>query len=236
MLMAIATFYRELRRRRVLNTLLIYMVCCWVIMQIVDVLFPVIGLEDSDAQIILVLIAVGLPVCFISAWFFQITKNAVVKTPPFEEQRVYERRLQTLPRPSNRRTDDRRSSFVLLRIANEHSSAHISAPSQWQLRCETAPFKGQLYLVNSEITFGRGKNCEIRTADPRVSRQHAVIRIDNDKLQVQDLSSNSGTFVNGKKVEQATLLHGDEVHFGKIEFVVVGGDNADAVTSFFPSG
>jgi pSer/pThr/pTyr-binding forkhead associated (FHA) protein len=52
-----------------------------------------------------------------------------------------------------------------------------------------------------------------------VSRQHARIRLEEDKFLLFDLGSANGTFVNGQRLEQpVTLAENDVVRFGEIEF------------------
>jgi phosphoserine phosphatase RsbU/P len=47
-----------------------------------------------------------------------------------------------------------------------------------------------------------------------VSREHAVIEVTGDKFVIKDLGSRFGTFVNDKRIEESTLVHGDRVRVG----------------------
>ncbi|MDX2077395.1 MAG: FHA domain-containing protein [bacterium] len=52
-----------------------------------------------------------------------------------------------------------------------------------------------------------------------ISRKHATIRHNGDKLELVDLGSRNGTFLNGKKLESeqsVPLTHNDEIRLGKI--------------------
>lgn len=52
-----------------------------------------------------------------------------------------------------------------------------------------------------------------------ISRKHAAIRRKGDQLELVDLGSRNGTFLNGKKIESnqsALLTHHDEIRLGKI--------------------
>jgi pSer/pThr/pTyr-binding forkhead associated (FHA) protein len=42
----------------------------------------------------------------------------------------------------------------------------------------------------------------------------------NDGLDVEDLGSTNGTFVNGRKVRRAPLRAGDTLKVGRVEFAV----------------
>lgn len=56
-----------------------------------------------------------------------------------------------------------------------------------------------------------------------ISRRHAIIRWQDEALQVVDLGSRNGTYVNGKKVQphqSLQLRHGDEIRLGKMSLRV----------------
>src|SRR5204862_1975712 len=50
------------------------------------------------------------------------------------------------------------------------------------------------------------------------SRRHAELVTDDKGVQVRDLGSSNGTFLNGSRVETCTLSLGDTVTFGKVPF------------------
>ena len=69
--------------------------------------------------------------------------------------------------------------------------------------------KGRIYPLGSQLTIGRGVNCDIVTADPRASRLHADIRRSPDgRFFLTDPGSLNGTYVNGQRVGQ-TLTFDD---------------------------
>lgn len=87
----------------------------------------------------------------------------------------------------------------------------------------SAQFLGHvLPLGAGSITFGRD-HPDSRLAlhdDRRMSRAHAeIIRI-RQEVVVRDLRSRNGTFVNGERVDHATLQDGDIVRMGSIALVV----------------
>jgi two-component system cell cycle response regulator len=76
---------------------------------------------------------------------------------------------------------------------------------------------GAMYkLPRSEAKIGRGTNCEVRLPDDGVSRAHARIVSDGDRVMLQDLDSRNGTFLNGTKVAGLTpLADGDKIQIGR---------------------
>ena len=60
------------------------------------------------------------------------------------------------------------------------------------------------------LTAGRTSQCEIQIDDPSVSRRHCTIALlANGLLQIKDLDSANGTFVNERPVKDATARPGD---------------------------
>lgn len=67
-------------------------------------------------------------------------------------------------------------------------------------------------------TIGRHSRNRICFPDPSLSKDHAVIRIDRNRVcVVQDLSSTNGTYVNGVRIDGECILHdGDTIKVGKV--------------------
>ncbi len=83
------------------------------------------------------------------------------------------------------------------------------------LLVEVSPNKGVRHEVGSEAVIGR-ENCEIEVPDGEVSRRHASIAIRNGKVEIEDLGSRNGTFVNEHRVAGAQQLRtGDRVRVGE---------------------
>jgi pSer/pThr/pTyr-binding forkhead associated (FHA) protein len=76
-------------------------------------------------------------------------------------------------------------------------------------------------LPGSLKTMGRATGAEFIVDAPLVSRLHCRFRLGTgDQLDVEDLGSTNGTWVNGRKVERAPLRDGDTVKVGRVEFVI----------------
>ena len=62
-----------------------------------------------------------------------------------------------------------------------------------------------------------------------VSRVHCRLTLLSDgQLELRDLESTNGTFVNGKRVETARLASGDRIQVGRLELVAQREENASA--------
>lgn len=72
-------FIAELRKRNVLRVGAAYMVVGWLILQFVDVVFPMFGLDEALGRPILIIMLIGLPITLILAWVFEITPEGIKK-------------------------------------------------------------------------------------------------------------------------------------------------------------
>ncbi len=73
---------RELRRRRVLGTVALYIVTAWVVIQAASELFPGLDIPDRAIRYVWLAAVLGFPIAALFAWRFQITSEGVFKTPP----------------------------------------------------------------------------------------------------------------------------------------------------------
>ncbi|MBI9015870.1 MAG: FHA domain-containing protein [Phycisphaerae bacterium] len=78
----------------------------------------------------------------------------------------------------------------------------------------------QIPIGVGAMVMGRHDDCDIHVPEIHVSRRHCTITINDELLQVQDLSSRNGTFVNNQKVEKAALADGDKLRLGHVVFWV----------------
>ena len=83
------SFFQELKRRKVTRTCILYIVLCWGVLQVGDILYPALGLDPDKASLAFLYLAVaGFPVTFLVAWFLQLTPHGIVRTGSFVERRV----------------------------------------------------------------------------------------------------------------------------------------------------
>ncbi len=64
--------------------------------------------------------------------------------------------------------------------------------------------------------LGRDPNCDIVLNDTKCSRRHATVEEGPEGLVIRDAGSANGTYVNGRRVEQAPLRPGDTVRLGDV--------------------
>jgi pSer/pThr/pTyr-binding forkhead associated (FHA) protein len=75
-------------------------------------------------------------------------------------------------------------------------------------------------LPSSVTIVGRRHDCDLRIPLPTVSRRHCEFSENNEALEIHDLDSKWGTFVNGQRVNgQVPLKPGDTIRIGPLTFV-----------------
>jgi TolB-like protein/Tfp pilus assembly protein PilF len=71
------SLFAELKRRNVFRVGAAYVVVAWLLLQVVDVVAPILELPDSAAKLILLIIAIGFVPTLIFAWAFELTPEGV---------------------------------------------------------------------------------------------------------------------------------------------------------------
>lgn len=106
------------------------------------------------------------------------------------------------------------------------STPYQSEPTVGRLVTLSGPAAGQEFFAASpRNTVGRGATNTIAVPDLSMSRQHfEIVRNPDDTFMIVDLLSINGTTLNGLRVKEAELRHGDYIDVGssKFQFIVTG--------------
>ena len=95
------------------------------------------------------------------------------------------------------------------------------AVPKYVLRGVSGAVFGKVFPVSGPTAIGRAPECDISVQGDEISRRHALVKPTPDGLSVEDLGSSNGTYVNGKRVQQAFLAAGDELKLDTVRFIVV---------------
>jgi pSer/pThr/pTyr-binding forkhead associated (FHA) protein len=74
----------------------------------------------------------------------------------------------------------------------------------------------EISMSGDRISFGRGSESDYRFADDGLSRLHATVYRDGERVWIVDENSTNGSFVNGEKVTGSgtPLRDGDAIKIG----------------------
>jgi len=75
------SFYAEIKRRKVAQVAVVYLVVAWLIAQVIDVVNDPLSLPPWFATVVIVFLAIGFPIAIIFGWVFDITPVGVTRTP-----------------------------------------------------------------------------------------------------------------------------------------------------------
>jgi pSer/pThr/pTyr-binding forkhead associated (FHA) protein len=92
----------------------------------------------------------------------------------------------------------------------------------WVLRtAEGAEFPFTFRILPGNIkTVGRATRADFIVDAPLVSRVHCRLTAGAAELEVFDLDSTNGTFVNGERIDRALLKIGDRLGVGRVELTI----------------
>ncbi len=74
---------------------------------------------------------------------------------------------------------------------------------------------GNTVDVRDGLVIGRVAQCDVTIADTKASRRHARLVVQGTVVEIEDLGSSNGTFLNGSRVQRRVLRSGDEIAIGK---------------------
>ena len=82
------SFFEELKRRKVFRVAASYAVVAFVIMQLVEILFPMFNFPQWTQQFTVIIVLLGFPIAVILSWVFDKTPHGYIKTDSHETQDI----------------------------------------------------------------------------------------------------------------------------------------------------
>ncbi len=70
------------------------------------------------------------------------------------------------------------------------------------------------FTAGHDVVIGRDQSADIRIADPRISREHLILRFEQGKWLAIDNGSVNGTFVNGYRRPVIDIHDGQSINIG----------------------
>ena len=98
-------------------------------------------------------------------------------------------------------------------------------PPMWILRSSETPDDGWTFRLTPGAikTVGRAPRADFILDAALVSRLHCRLTANDSSVEVVDLKSTNGTFVNDKRIDRATISAGDRLRVGRVELEIQRG-------------
>lgn len=81
--------------------------------------------------------------------------------------------------------------------------------------------EGPSIVLNKPIILlGRHAECDVQIDSQKISRKHCCIILLKDKAFIRDLGSTNGISINGKKVQEGSIIPGDELCIGNCKYIL----------------
>ncbi|MDQ2653972.1 MAG: FHA domain-containing protein [Chloroflexota bacterium] len=109
----------------------------------------------------------------------------------------------------------------MIHVVAGFSAASVPSDSQPGPIARLIPLSGEgnvIVLTGLETAVGRATGNDLVISAAEVSREHARLRRDGNVLEVRDLGSRNGTWVNGVRISTHRARSGDEIAFGTLRY------------------
>lgn len=73
--------FAELKRRRVVRALVVYLIVAWGTVEVADVVVPNVGLPQWTVTLVILLAALGAPIALVLAWLYDVTPSGIERAP-----------------------------------------------------------------------------------------------------------------------------------------------------------
>jgi pSer/pThr/pTyr-binding forkhead associated (FHA) protein len=109
--------------------------------------------------------------------------------------------------------------FKIFSLSETGSATEKSTMATLLVR--TAGLDASLIDLRLGVTrLGRSPDADFTLTHPTISNMHCELLLSENAVVVRDLESTNGTFINDKKIREATLSAGDVLRLGDVELLV----------------
>ena len=118
-----SNFFAELRRRRVIRVVVVYVIVGWVVIEVASTMMPGLHLPAWTVTLVIALVVLGFPIAVALAWLFDLGPRGIERTVPLADAAEVKSAIAEVPeaakpvadaaRPAAKANDDRRTIAVL---------------------------------------------------------------------------------------------------------------------------
>ena len=99
----------------------------------------------------------------------------------------------------------------------------------FHLICELDDQRQRFRIGQGEHLIGSAADCELRLPFPTISRHHARLYISADRIEIEDLDSSNGSFVDGQRLHGRQRINaGNDMRLGAVTLRLQAIDAGDA--------
>ena len=80
------SLFSELKRRNVFRVATAYIVVSWLVIQVIETIFPVFGFSDAAIRLVIILLAIGFVPALVFSWVFELTPQGLTKEVEVERE------------------------------------------------------------------------------------------------------------------------------------------------------
>jgi hypothetical protein len=120
-------------------------------------------------------------------------------------------------------------THVIASYSSEGVAETKGIPTSSQMEPPADPIPPNAFLIlggtkiiplnRTAINIGRRLDNQVVIDDPRVSRNHAQLRVTKGLFALFDLNSTGGTFINGQRANQSILYPGDVISLAGVTLI-----------------
>lgn len=127
--------------------------------------------------------------------------------------------VHDMPNKKPAKKDELDTVFGRTPNSSQHKYQLLSTNSSQKIELKDFPF-----------TIGRALTSDLVIMDKNVSRNHAIIQMEDGHVVIENKGSLNGVRVNNRKVERAALLNGDEIQIASAHYTL----QIERLSSSFP--
>ncbi len=214
------SLFQELKRRNVFRVGIAYVVASWLLMQVTDLVFPRIGLEDSAITLVFALLGIGFIPALIVAWAYELTPDGIKKEKDVD-------RSQSITDVTGRKMDFSIIAVLILALsyfaydkfvlvpaqnAQAEQAAELAEPKPREKSIAVLPFVNMSADADNEY-FSDGISEEILNALAKVKELQVAGRTSSFafKGENQDLRQIGETLGVEHILEGSVRKYGDQI-------------------------
>ena len=76
------SLYSELKRRNVIRVAIAYLAASWLLVEVTDIVFPLLGIPDWGVDLLAITCALGFLPALIMSWNYALTPGGLIRDAP----------------------------------------------------------------------------------------------------------------------------------------------------------